>query len=144
MQGSHIRKSRNVREGYYRGGFGCHRRNSGFVSGEKSMRVKRDVPAHVRGAIIALSNLWDEMRAEPSPFRNNGGGTAYHLGHIEVQAYDWLNEAQPYNLRWRNVLIRWYKYAGRGMSLNRPVTPAEADEMVRECREAFARSAAPR
>lgn len=66
-----------------------------------------------------------------NPFGNTGADFKNDV--FEVDAYDWGNEEQPYNFKWRDFEVSWYKYLGRGMSCNRELKPKEAIEMFNEC-----------
>ncbi len=68
----------------------------------------------------------------PSPFENTGN--RFKCGVFEVEAYLWNEDIpQPYNFKWRDLEVSWYKYLGRGMSVNRIVKPNEISEMLDEC-----------
>ena len=40
---------------------------------------------------------------------------------------------QPWNFKYQNIEISWYKWLGRGTSINRKITPEEAIEMFEVC-----------
>lgn len=66
------------------------------------------------------------------PFGNTGG--KYINDVFEVYAYSWDDEVpQPYNFRWKDFDISWYKYLGRGTSTNRKILPQEIEKMLEEC-----------
>ena len=76
-----------------------------------------------------LNNIQDRR---PSPFRNTG--ESYECDAFHVQAYSWNeDEEQPWNFKWRDVEISWYKYLGRGMSANQELSPDRAQEMLVDC-----------
>jgi len=66
-----------------------------------------------------------------NPFQNSGGDFKNDTFH--VQAYSWGDDVQPYNFKWQDVEISWYKYLGRGMSANMEITPQKTDEMLKSC-----------
>jgi len=67
-----------------------------------------------------------------SPFRNTGNKFSNET--FEVHAYSWDEEVpQPYNFKYKDIIISWYKWLGRGTTINREVTPEEAIEMFDEC-----------
>lgn len=65
------------------------------------------------------------------PFGNTG--QRYDNTTFSVHAYDWGDDPQPWNFRWRDVTISWYKYLGRGTTVNRVVGQGEARTMIAEC-----------
>jgi hypothetical protein len=71
--------------------------------------------------------------------RPNSGGPMLNCGErfdcdvFSAHAYDWGDESQPWNFKWRDVRISWYKWCGRGMSANMPLTPDMAAQMLDEC-----------
>ena len=95
----------------------------------------RPVPEHVEFALEALRYALLVLRPDESdPFGNTGAATVFDCPAFHVQAYDWNEEAeQECNFSWRDVRISWYKWCGRGMSINRRVSEAEAQAMLREC-----------
>ena len=69
---------------------------------------------------------------EQSPFDNSG--MSYIADTFEVEAYSWDETYnQPYNFKWKDLEISWYKYLGRGMSMNRETSPDEIVKMMNEC-----------
>ena len=67
-----------------------------------------------------------------NPFRNTGGKFKNNV--MEVEAYSWDDEKeQKYNFKWREIEISWYKWSGRGTSINKEVTPEEGIEMLNDC-----------
>ena len=84
-------------------------------------------------ALTALCSIWEVTRPDtPNPFENSGCGE--HSGkRFKAYAYSWSDEPQEFNFAWRDVRVSWYKYLGRGMSVNRDVSEAETRELLREC-----------
>lgn len=81
-----------------------------------------------------LSNAMQNLNQEEyeSPFSNTGDD--YKNNCFEVQAYNWNEDIeQPFNFRWRDYEISWYKYLGRGMSANREISNDEIAQMLDEC-----------
>jgi hypothetical protein len=98
-----------------------------------------ECPDYLINALSVLEAMWEVFDPENNPFRNNG---AKHKGKtFEVEAYSWSDEDQPYNFKWRDIKINWYKYFARSISVNREVTLAEAKNLcvtcVAELREYF-------
>ena len=92
------------------------------------------VEAFLRAIESELGRVqWNLNQEEySSPFGNTGNKYKNHV--FEVEAYDWDEEReQPYNFKWRDLEIGWYKYCGRGMSMNRELTPDEGVVMLNEC-----------
>ncbi|MFA5238231.1 MAG: hypothetical protein WC476_00805 [Phycisphaerae bacterium] len=92
-----------------------------------------------------------------NPFGNTGNVTGFKNNIFEVHAYDWSDpcsgceyddpkanieygdyckfctEGQSFNFKYKNIEVSWYKYLGRGMSINRQVSPDEAAQMLKDC-----------
>lgn len=67
-----------------------------------------------------------------SPFSNTGN--SYKCDVFEVEAYSWNEDIeQPYNFKWKDLEVSWYKYLGRGMSMNRETSPKEVKQLLQEC-----------
>lgn len=67
-----------------------------------------------------------------NPMSNSGA--RFDCEAFSAHAYSWDDEEeQPWNFRWRDVRISWYKYCGRGMSANMVLSPDQASEMLIEC-----------
>ena len=90
----------------------------------------------------ALRHIVDELtrvrwnlnqRWPDDPLANSGPGGNFKCEAFEVQAYSWSDEEQPFNFKWRDVEISWYKWVGRGMSCNRELTPDLINEMMDDC-----------
>jgi hypothetical protein len=77
--------------------------------------------------------LWNETQQDTeSPFYNTGA--SFKNDTFEVEAYNWNEDiCQPYNFKWRDVEISWYKHLGRDTRINKKITPNEAKEMFDEC-----------
>ena len=67
-----------------------------------------------------------------TPFGNTG--TKFLNSAFAVEAYSWdEDEEQPFNFKWRDFEVSWYKYFPRGLSMNRPIGDIELDVMEKEC-----------
>ena len=96
------------------------------------------LPSIAAAALQAIQNelsrvMWNRHQEElPDPFGNTGA--SYKNDTFEVQAYSWdESKAQPYNFKWKDVRISWYKYLGRGMSCNIELTPDMCSDMLEDC-----------
>lgn len=58
-----------------------------------------------------------------SPFSNTGA--RFDTDGLSVHAYSWADDDQPWNLKGGDVEVSWYKWAGRGMSVNKPMVADE-------------------
>ena len=74
-----------------------------------------------------------------NPFGNSGNVKGFRNKTFEVHAFDW-NPAnpQPYNFKYKDLEISWYKYLGRGTTINREISSAEAVEVFDHCLESLA------
>lgn len=84
--------------------------------------------------------MWNIHQEEyDSPFSNSGN--TFKCDTYEVRAYDWSwdfdldtnSPPQPYNFKWRDLEVTWYKYLGRSTETNRPIAPDEISEMLDDC-----------
>ena len=89
-------------------------------------------------------NIHQEEYDDKNPWRNTGNVEGYKNDTFEVHAYDWgwdyddkTSKPQPVNFKWRDLEITWYKWCGRGISTNRPVTHDELALMLNECIESL-------
>ncbi len=80
--------------------------------------------------------MWNTRQGPyDSPFNNSGNSFKCDAFHVE--AYEWDDSReQPYNFKWGDVEVSWYKYLGRGMSANKPLSPDLAADMLKDCIEA--------
>lgn len=94
-------------------------------------------PAYLEAALEMIRNEvgrveWNRQQKEFDPFGNTGA--KYKTDLYEVEAYCWDDEIeQPWNFKWRDLEVSWYKYLHRGMSMNRETTPDECSVMLDEC-----------
>ena len=72
-----------------------------------------------------------------SPFSNTGN--RFECQAFAVHAYSWGDDEQPWNFRWRDIEVSWYKNMRRGASANMPLLPDMAAMMLEECLEALRR-----
>ena len=75
---------------------------------------------------------WNKNQEEMlSPFGNTGN--SYKGSNFEVQAYNWNEETeQPYNFKYKDIEISWYKYLGRGTTINGQYPPDKIIEMYND------------
>ena len=67
-----------------------------------------------------------------SPFGNTGN--KFKNDVFEVEAYSWNDDVeQPYNFKWKDYEVSWYKYLGRGCTINKEMTPDTGAKMLDEC-----------
>lgn len=101
----------------------------------------------IRAILLAikeeLDRVWGNIYQEDytdTPFQNTGNVEGFKTDIFEVHAYDWgwdydenPKHSQPVNFKWRDLEIYWYKWYGRGIYTNRPVTHDELATMLEEC-----------
>lgn len=77
--------------------------------------------------------MWNRHQEEYlSPFSNTGN--EFKCDTFHVQAYSWDEEQdQPYNFKWKDVEISWYKYLGRGTTVNQKIGFNKANKMFEQC-----------
>lgn len=88
-----------------------------------------EVPYELEAALELLACLWPDAE---NPFRNSGAGL-YDLGAFKAHSYSWGDEEQPWNFKWEDLEVKWYKYVGRGMECNTVPSREAVAIMVREC-----------
>lgn len=77
--------------------------------------------------------MWNKMQDEyNNPFENTGND---YIGNcFEVHAYNWDDDkSQPYNFKYKNIEISWYKYLGRGTTINGYYEPSQIISMYNDC-----------
>lgn len=75
---------------------------------------------------------WDVDYGDP--FSNSGNVVGFDNGTFEVHAYDWNDEqSYPYNFKCGEIEISWYKYMGKGMTINKRSDAYELIEMFDKC-----------
>ena len=81
--------------------------------------------------------MWNKnQETYDSPFSNTGN--KYENEVFTAEAYSWDEETkQPFNFKWKDLEISWYKYLGRGTTLNRELTSDEGVKMLNECLESI-------
>jgi len=101
-----------------------------------------EAPHYVEAALTLISEELERVGHNVlqenfvNPFSNTGASFTV-IPKMLVHAYSWNDEEQPFNFKWRDLEISWYKYLGRGMSMNRQTTPQEIAEMIDDCFEAM-------
>jgi hypothetical protein len=74
-----------------------------------------------------------------SPFDNSGA--EWSCDTFQVRAYDWSWDGpdsgvpKPWNFRWGDIEVYWYKYLGRAVETSRPIGPDEISVMLDNCIE---------
>jgi hypothetical protein len=97
-----------------------------------------ECPDYVAAALeyLAESFFYDKNLSKENPFRNTGARWSNSV--FEVRAYDWNEDnIQTFNFKYKDIEVSWYKYSGRGMSINREVSEKECWEMLKECVESI-------
>ena len=79
--------------------------------------------------------MWNINQEEyDSPFANSGNVEGFKNDTFEVHAFSWDNDyEQPFNFKCGDFEVSWYKYLGRGMTMNRKIAPDEAIEIFNKC-----------
>jgi hypothetical protein len=96
-----------------------------------------DCPEYIESLLRGISSelervMWNNKKQYNSPMDNTG--EQFKNDTFEVNAYSWNDEEeQPYNFKYKDIEISWYKYLGRGMSINKPITEKQAVKMFDEC-----------
>ena len=113
---------------------------------DKYLFEEHDCPTYIVALLehldYELTRIMENRTQEdyPSPFQNTGN--TYKNDTFEVRAYDWSididDSIMPLpNFKCGDIEIEWYKYLGRGMWINRKISPTEAIEMFNKCLESL-------
>jgi len=97
-----------------------------------------ECPTYVEAALeyLAESFFYNKDISVENPFRNTGWQWSNKV--FEVNAYNWdEDKIQPFNFKYKDIEVSWYKYLGRGMSINREVTEIECWKMLKDCVESI-------
>ncbi len=102
-----------------------------LIMGQKSQDL--ECPEYVVAALEYLANFFDKKSiSEQNPFRNTGWNWANSI--FTVFAYEWDKDIElRYNFKYKDIEISWYKYLGRGMSINRKISELECWKMLQDC-----------
>lgn len=85
--------------------------------------------------------MWNRNQRQYSPPFGWGGYFKHDVFEIHGFRYPDDDEegnpdlatAQPYNFRWSEVEISWYKGLGRGTTMNQELEPAKGIQLLDEC-----------
>ena len=104
-----------------------------FGQPHKQFGVSEIVEAALRAIDHELVRVMENKQHKEysSPFDNTGA--TFKCDTFEANAYSWGDDEQPFNFKWRDIEISWYKYCGRGMSANKQITPDMASDMLNDC-----------
>ena len=101
-----------------------------------------DASPMLEAALVAIDReldrvMWNiNQKQYSSPFGNTGND--FECPTFKVEAYSWNEEYdQPFNFKWKDVEISWYKYLGRDTSVNQNISNDRIAEMLNECLEAI-------
>jgi hypothetical protein len=77
--------------------------------------------------------MWNIHQEEyDSPFANTG--ESFSCEEFTVEAYSWDDsKEQPYNFKWNDIEISWYKHYRRGLSVNTQLTNDHIADMLEAC-----------
>ena len=91
-----------------------------------------ECPEDVLSALQAMQSIWDTLTdTNDNPFSNTGN--RYDGAKFKAHAYSWSDDEQEFNFSWCDVRISWYKYLGRGTTINRKMSKQELKKMLIEC-----------
>lgn len=93
------------------------------------------VEALLRGIESELCRIMGNINQEyDSPFENTGN--EFICPKFEVRAYYWgddEDEIKKPNFKYGDLEISWYKYLGRGMTINKRITSEKMVKIFNEC-----------
>ena len=81
--------------------------------------------------------VWNNTQKEfDSPFDNTAN--SFKTDKFEVKAYNWNDKnAQPYNFKYKDIEISWYKYLGRDTTINEEYDYSVIVDMFNDCLESI-------
>jgi len=102
---------------------------------------KYSCPDWMAGMLYAIGLDLSVRLSIPNPCKNVSA--EYINDTFEMRSYCWdeRDEARcalP-NFKCGDFEVRWYKYCGRGMSINRPIDRAEFAEIFKKCVDSILR-----
>jgi hypothetical protein len=121
-----------------------------FVNGQPYHRY--GVPGNLESALQAIRKVFETtIFKDTTPFDNSG--ETFKNDVFECNAYSWADcrcdgawdddwtddkctcgyVPQLYNFKYKDIEVSWYKYLGRGMSMNRKVTNDEVKQLLSDC-----------
>ena len=69
-----------------------------------------------------------------NPFRNTGDVKGFKNDVFEVHAFDWGDEPIfDFNFKYKDFEVSWYKYLGRGMTMNKKIDLDFIEQMYQDC-----------
>lgn len=78
--------------------------------------------------------MWNSTQRDyDSPFENTGN--CFICDVFQVYAYSWDDDLQPYNFKCGEIEISWYKYLGRGCTINGQWSKELIIDMYNKCIE---------
>ena len=109
-----------------------------FGQGWQPHNATRMLEAALDYIDIELSRvMWNiDQKEYNSPFDNSGN--SFECPTFKIEAYSWNDEyEQPFNFKWKDVEISWYKHMGRDMSVNQDLPNDKIAEMLDDCSNAI-------
>ena len=69
-----------------------------------------------------------------NPFRNTGNIEGFKNDIFEVHAFDWGDKPRfNFNFKYKDFEVSWYKYLGRGMTMNKKIDLDFIEQMYQDC-----------
>jgi len=74
---------------------------------------------------------WNKRQEQYDPFERS---QMYANPVFAVEGYSWDEDyEQPWNFKYKDIEVSWYKHLGRSTSVNRIITPDEINTMLNDC-----------
>jgi len=89
--------------------------------------------------ILGLTLIGEYLYAKLKINPTENAAARYSNNVFEMYAYDWSDEEQPYNFKWKDFEVSWYKYLGRGTSMNKEISEDEVSQMIQQCIDSIAK-----
>lgn len=97
-----------------------------------------ECPQILDAALMAIRDelqrvLWNLRHTGTDPFANRSD--SFKCETFCVCSYSWGDDPQPWNFKHyaSGIEVSWYKYFGRGMSVNKAVMPDDAASLLGDC-----------
>jgi len=87
---------------------------------------------------MEIQRVEENIRQEEFPAPTGNVGTSYCTDVFEMRSYCWDTDSERAdlpNFKCGDFEVRWYKWLGRGTSMNREIDANEFAEMLDRCLE---------
>ena len=110
-----------------------------------SNTLRLEAPYFIEDGLRVIALAVQAKRGDLTPLSSNGGGDDFECPTFTMRSYCWCDcerpgheDGCPPNFEHRSgVEISWYKYCGRGMTINAVIDERQWIEIVKDCLSAI-------